>query len=199
MPRPRLTLLVLAMLAGTTAAACDQGSGYVHGDFLYLSGCADDDVPRAYAPFEMRLLFMGQARQDDLVMLRASPSAMLPGDADEILLVVHDVEQVHQAFRDGATSVVLSVGPEAAVSVGLALHRSCAVVVDALSGVDGSVTFTHLGTEAGDRVAASFDFDLLDQRTGALVGVGFRGSLDFTVEVNLPYQIFVDTPSRVGQ
>lgn len=200
--RPRVAALLCALAAAvalTGSAGCDQGSGYVHGDLLVVSGCEVADVPRTFLPFEMSLLFLGQMRHEEWVLMRASSSAMLQGDADEIMIELGEVIEIQQTLQAGLGPVVLDVGPEAPVGIGLALNRRCEVVVDALVGVNGTVTFEHLGTRAGDRVAASFEMDMMDLRTGQIVGYGFRGQLDFSVEVNLPYQNFVDLGSRIGE
>jgi hypothetical protein len=169
-------------------AACDLGSGTgrVAGT-LYLRGCTDDsDYGAAGAPaaYDMRpSYFVGDPvnalessrplHPVNKMAIRVQSSGNRVEEADALLVRVADV-----ALVVGALGQPLSIGPATNVRASLALAETCPNA-EVGAELDGTMTFTSFGStdpadgiQFGDRIAATFEFAVIDRRALTLGGIG---------------------------
>jgi len=100
------------------------------------------------------------------------------------------------------------VGPTTNVRATLTLNQTCPSA-EVQSELDGTLTFTSFGgservtdgLQFGDRIAATFDFDVVDRRASTLGGIGavpatpataghIAGNFDFIVRQGKAAQVF---------
>jgi hypothetical protein len=191
-------LLALVVLAGGLVAAgglglagCSlgQGTGTAAGE-LFVEPCTDSSsigergVP---APFDLRPSYFVADLVNDLqrpepknrVFIRIQATGNVINEADGIFLSVADARQV--ALGIGQP---LEVGPVSNVRGTLILRQSCPRAPVQME-LDGTATFSFFGREDlgaevpvdyrvqfGDRIAATFDFAVVDRRVIGLGGLG---------------------------
>jgi hypothetical protein len=180
---------------GLSASACvDQGSGFVRGERLELTDCGDVGP---WTPFDMELSYLSALRADDVVVIRASDTSQLVEFADSFVITIPSYEAVRtQIATEGAATVL--IGPDGVV-VSLALIETCPDSMTPLMGREGTITFTHLGTLTGERIAAELEFELINARSQESVGIAFRASIDFKVQAGTPYESFSDPRRQHGE
>lgn len=189
-------------------AGCDLGMGVgaAAGD-LYLRGCthqSDFGALGALAPFDLKPDFFvadpvnALASSEPLhpvnkVSVRIQPSGNRIDEADLLFFNVGDDAEVTRALGKPIT-----VGPATNVRASLRLNQTCPSA-EVQPELDGTITFTQFGSgdvtdgiRFGDRLAATFSFDVVDRRAVALGGIGsvpptpaagghIAGSFDFIV------------------
>ena len=192
----KMRALALVSLLGLIPTwGCDQGSGFVHGDRLDVEDCGQQ--PEFWEPFDMSLSFLGVVRATDVVMLRASATSQWAEFADSLLIHVASYDQVQADLAVGSTSSLDVAAGE--VAIGLSLQGLCKGSTVPLEAATGTVTFSRLGTISGDHVTADLSFDIVDKRTGELVGTGFEAAIDFQVEAGTPFELFSDVGRQHGE
>jgi hypothetical protein len=199
--------LVFALVLACVACDLGNGTGSVSGS-LYLRGCTHDyDYGAAAAPadYDMRpSYFVGDpinALQSsrplhpvNKVAVRVQSDGNRIEEADTLQVRVADDALVVETL-----GMATAIGPFSNVRASLQLSETCP---DAEVGaeLDGTMTFTSFGgrktatdgIQFGDRISASFDFDVIDRRAITLGGVGgvpttpaagghISGSFDFVV------------------
>jgi hypothetical protein len=125
--------------------------------------------------------------------LRVQPSGNRTDEADLLFVDVSDTAQV--AAMVGGT---VDVGPTTNVRAALTLNQTCPRA-EVQPELDGTMTWTSFGSadvsngiQFGDRLAATFSFDVIDRRQIAIGGIGsvpttaaagghIAGSFDFVV------------------
>ena len=185
----------VAVLWGLLASACiDQGQGVVRGERLELGDC---DGQRTWAPYEMEVVYLSTLRATDALIIRASDTEELPDVSDSLTITLESYDAVQAAIAsEGVASFSLDSG---AVTLGLSLLASCPQSTTSLLGENGTLTIYELGTRTGERVRADLNFELIDGRTGDVVGQEFSASLDFEIQAGTPYESFSDLPSQHGE
>jgi hypothetical protein len=188
-----LWALMFSLLLG----GCDLGSGFVHGNSLLLNGCDKPSESRLISPFDMRFIFMGVLRAGNTAIVRMSITSEWPQQTDSLVVAFPDLETIFDGIAEQG-HIMLDIGVEA-VHVGLGISGRCPENIQALVAQGGWIDITEFGTLTGDKIKATFAFDLMDQRTGLVVGQGFQGELDFEVAVGTPYELFNDPAAQHGQ
>lgn len=176
--------LWVGMALVLSAGGCsDDDSGELVGDVLIVRDCKDG-ADFVFNPYEMRPDFFAVEQLGDISFVRMQEGGKPLYRTDALVIEVGDIDFVRE--RRGMPIPIDNPNVRATLSV----LGSCPSNTQSMTAHDGHITFEHIGTAAGDRVAASFAFQLVDDRTGELVGINFRGKLDFTVKVGQPYQPF---------
>jgi len=117
--------------------------------------------------------------------------------SDSLVITVENYAAVRaQIAAEGAAT--LPLGADGA-QVSMAMLDTCPESMIPLIGVNGSVTFTQLGTLTGDRISAELEFDLIDARTLEIVGPAFDVSFDFEVQAGTPHENFSDPRRQHGE
>jgi hypothetical protein len=209
---PRLIMgwmrcLWLACLAAAVAGCgLGDGTGTLSGQ-LYLRGCTHDyDYGALGAPADYNMhpsYFVADPvnalassrplHPVNKLSLRVQPSGNRADETDLLYINVGDDSQVA-----GALNVPLDVGPASNVRATLTLNNTCpdAEVEPVL---EGTITWQSFGSatavdgiQFGDRLAATFSFNVVDLRSIAIGGLGgvpiapvaqgqISGSFDFIV------------------
>lgn len=180
--------LALALALAAPLAACEQGSGVITGDTLTVAGCHGVHRDETWTPFRMDLVFLGLEDQKDAVIVRLSSSDARVGTTDSFAFLLPSARDAREGLAAHGT-LTLPFDP-VHVRASLTLLDRCAITTPALIASGGAVTLTRFGTKKGDRVTGTLAFDLVDERTGELVGTGFRGDFDFDVIHGLPHTPF---------
>lgn len=199
---------LLAIACGLVAGGCGlgDGKGAVAGS-LYLRGCThehDYGAPGAPAPYDMKPAYFvadpinALASSEPLhpvnkLSMRVQPSGNRVDEADLLFINIADDAQVTTML--GQPTVV---GPTTNVRASLTLNQTCPSA-EVQPELDGVITFTSFGSgdvadgiQFGDRLTASFSFDVVDRRAIAIGGIGgvsttpaagghLDGSFDFVV------------------
>ncbi|MCA1665207.1 MAG: hypothetical protein LC659_13245, partial [Myxococcales bacterium] len=134
--------------------------------------------------------------------LRVQPSGNRADEADLLYISVADDSEVAAALNRP-----LDVGPASNVRASLTLNNTCPNA-DVLPELDGAITWQSFGSatavdgvQFGDRLAATFDFTIVDRRQIAIGGLGgvpiapaaqgqISGSFDFVVRQGKAAQSF---------
>lgn len=212
--------VAFALLLACAACGLGSGTGTLAGS-LYIRGCTQDydyGAMGAPAAYNMNPVYFvanpinALASQKPLhpvnkLELRVQPSGNRRDEADLLYLNVDDDSQV--ASKLGQP---LAVGGFTNVRASLTLRETCPKA-EVQGELDGTITFSSFGPasgaapsndfriEFGDRLAASFSFDVVDRRQIALGGVGgvpttpatgghIDGSFDFLVRQGKAAQSF---------
>jgi hypothetical protein len=206
----RAWLLLVAILASAGCGLGD-GTGTLAGT-LYVRGCTrSSDYGASGAPvaYDMRphyfvadpvnapvnaLTSAQQLHPINKVTIRVQNSGVSSDEADLLFINVAD-----DALVTAGIGQSFAVGPTTNVRASLTLNETCPNA-EVQSELDGTMTFTSFGgrttatdgIQFGDRLAASFDFAVVDRRAIGLGGIGavpttpatsghVAGSFDFIV------------------
>jgi hypothetical protein len=199
-------LVVLGCCLGGFGCGLGDGTGSVAGS-LYLRGCthqSDYGMLGAPAAYDMNPAYFvadpinALASSKPLhpvnkLSLRVQPSGNRNDEADLLFINVANDAQVTLTL--GQPTVV---GPTTNVRASLTLNQTCPSA-EVQPELDGTMTFTSFGSgdvstgiQFGDRLTATFSFDIVDRRAIALGGIGsvpttpaaeghVDGSFDFVV------------------
>ena len=187
-PLRSLAAIALTLALGSTTAGCDQGDGVITGDTLAVANCHGIHRDETWAPFRMDLVFMGIEAHKDAVLVRLATSDDRVDTTDSFGFLVPSAREVEDAIA-ASGEATLAFDP-VHVRGSLTLLSRCDVTTPALVATNGHVTLTRFGTRKGDRLAGTLAFDVVDERTGEVVGTGFAGEFDFDVLHGLPYSPF---------
>jgi hypothetical protein len=198
--------IAFALLVACTACGLGDGTGVLTGS-LYLRGCtrnADYGAMGAPAAYDMRPVYFVADPVNALaslqplhpvnkLALRVQPRGNRQEEADLLFVNVGDDAQV-AAMKGQA----LPIGATSDVRASLTLRETCPNA-EVEPELDGTMTWTSFGSadatngiQFGDRLAATFDFEILDRRQIAIGGIGpvpttpaagghVSGSFDFIV------------------
>lgn len=202
-------LLGAAVTCGATGCAVGSGTGSVDGS-VFIRQCAkrklgaetgdifsysDNGMPLAYS---MHPSFFGAEPINDIQRLipqnrleiRIQSNGAHVNEADVLFINVADDVLVARAL-----GTPIAVGPTTNLRATLALNQSCPQP-EVIPTLEGTMTFSSFGKSDGvhvapnfnieqdDRLAATFDFKLVDVRAATLGGVGSVPS-DPTVSGNI--------------
>lgn len=193
---------IVALVVGLVGGGCDTGGGFVRGDLLVVEGCRGDGRDRTFEPFDMELTFMGAERAGDVVLVRLAPEAGQPQELDQLVIVVDGYEAARAGIAEGGEvtmplRALATASPgEEQVEVGLVLLQRCSTSLAPLRAASGEVTFVRLGATRGERVVGSMRFELMDDRSGEIVGHGFVAEFDFEVAIGQPSRLFSPSTNR---
>lgn len=197
---------LLALALGCAGCGLGDGTGSVAGT-LFLRGCTHDydyGAAGAPAPYDMKPTYFvadpinALASSEPLhpinkLTLRVQPSGNRAEEADLLFVDVADDAQVASSL-----GTATAVGATTNVRATLSLNQTCPSAETGAE-LDGMMTWTSFGSadatngiQFGDRLAASFSFDVVDRRAIAIGGIGgvpttpaagghIEGSFDFVV------------------
>ncbi|MDB4964675.1 MAG: hypothetical protein JWN44_364 [Myxococcales bacterium] len=202
------TALALTVGCQLAAAGCGlgDGTGTLAGT-LFLSGCtheADYGIGGAPAGYDMKPTYFvadpinALASSKPLhpvnkLILRVQPSGNRTDESDLLFINIADVAQVAASMGSS-----IAIGATTNVRASLTLNQTCPRA-EVQPELDGTMTWTSFGAanaedgvQFGDRLAATFSFDVVDRRQIAIGGIGgvpttpaaaghVDGSFDFTV------------------
>ena len=179
----RHLLAVLAVAATTPlvamSTACDQGGGSLRGDWLEAADCKHIGDTKRFEPFELSLEFANITEKLDTALIRMSPSARLIDQADQLIIAVDRTDPVNEGLAaNGAFTLKLKGDGSGDADLTLGLLGRCTHASQALA-AEGTLTLYDYGWKQGERMRGEMAFDLVDRRTGAIVGANFVGDFDF--------------------
>jgi hypothetical protein len=181
--------LLTASLVLATAAGCDQGHGFLAGDFLEVADCARLGELTRIEPFELELQFLSVQAASGATVMRMSPHAARADLADQLGISITKDAELKLATRASQRTFELRADGTGEAELTLALMDRCRHVNTPLVAV-GTITFEAWGWKNGEPVRGSMAFDVVDRRTGALVGTNFVGDFDFESLTGSPYTPF---------
>lgn len=188
--------VLLALLLGAGATGCGDDHGFVVAEHLVVEDCGEDGGAREFAPFRLDLTTFGVDPGKGPLFIRAQREGEPLTGGDGFLVSLDDGDAFREWLRDHPNTP-LSFGADAPPGSGaptvvrgsLLLAQTCPDSYQPIEVAGGTIVFEELGTENGDRVALRFDgTSLRDLRTGAVVGTGFSGEMDFEVRTSRPYR-----------
>jgi len=191
-----LPVLVLVLLS-----ACADGEGTLEGPSLVVPDCKVQGKDFVFEPFRMSLASISVHEADDVATIRLGSRPGGLTEVDQIGLVLYDVPALRARLAaEGEVPVELVVGQDeqgiftlGGRTTGLmtvALLESCTHTTAALGGVGRFFVTAYGGARNGDAIAGRLEIDLVDRRTGRLLGQGLRGDIDFVVDTSAPYAAF---------
>lgn len=184
-----LTLLAAVMALPAGLVACDNGDGELFGDWLEVPDCHGANEPRRFEPFELVFDFAGLVRAEEVVSIRLAPSPRVNPPKNMMVITVNDWTEIHEEVE--AEGQALRTLDRFGVFASLALLESCPRSRTPLHG-EGEITFFEFGPRGGDPVHIEWAFDVVDGRTGQLLGERFVGEARFDVTQGTPYEWFLD-------
>jgi hypothetical protein len=187
-PASRAALLAfVAPLVG----ACEQGQGFLRGDFLAVPDCQGVDRPVRFEPFEMDLAHLGVDIEGRAAIVHMSPSAKEIDEADQVALTIADSRALMARLREGEVTLSLRGDGSGEAELGFVLLGRCAEATAPIV-AEGTVTFSRFGERTGEHVTGSLAFDAVDRRTGEVVGRAFVGDFDFRAGRYSPFTFYAD-------
>lgn len=191
----------IALLATIACAACADGEGFIEGARLEVPDCKVVGRSFTFEPFRMELASIAVQESDDVATLRIGSRAGSFTEMDQLGIVLYDVDAVRTRIAAQGEAVVdLVLGQDehgmfTAESrqtglMTLALLDSCRHTTAVIAGVGRFVVTAYSGAKNGDLVAGRLEVDLIDRRTGLVLGAGMRGELDFVVDTSAPNAAF---------
>lgn len=188
---------VVLGVGGGTLIACDQGEGAVIGDSLFVADCKGISQDRLFEPFSMSIEKLGFNEDRGVVSIRLSSSFQPLDRSDVLAIALADAAALRdeiatsgsatrQFINPGAVGTVLPE-PGAAARAGLILLERCTFMPQSLVAGDGTITLTALGRDRGDVIKGQMTFEVVDRRSGDVVGRGFAADFDFEIDTGTPY------------
>ena len=157
---------------------------------LEVNGCDEAGDVRLFEPFNRQLSFLGLVVQEDVALLRMSSLHRDASDGDQLLVVVHSMEDAKDALK-GAASVTREVGDsDGGFSLSVALLESCSRNHDSLEANAGTLTLRQLGSSPGSRIEGELVVHLANARTGEAAAEELVAVFDFPVVTTTPHQPF---------
>ncbi len=181
--------VLTASLVLATVAGCDQGHGFLAGDFLEVADCERLGEMTRIEPFELELQFLSVQSASGATVMRMSPNAARTDLADQVGISISEAAELKLATEASQRTFELRADGTGAAELTLALMDRCRHVSTPLVAV-GTITFGAWGWKNGERVRGSMAFDVVDRRTGAVVGTNFAGDFDFESLTGSPYTPF---------
>ena len=169
--------------------ACDQGAGRLHGDWLVAMDCKRIGEEKRFEPFDMSLDFASVNEQLGFAILRMSPSARSIDKADQLVITIDGVDTLRERLAGEGAPIPLQADGQGEADLTLTLLGRCTHTTQALAAV-GTLTFFDYGWKDGARIRGEMRFDLVDRRSGAIVGQGFAGDFDFESKTGSPHTAF---------
>lgn len=177
-------LLMLA-LATLHVGCAETDTGRLEGDLLVVRAC-DGNTDAIFDPYLMHGDFFALEQLGDVAFIRMQNGGKPLHRTDAFVIEVVGEDFVQQQV-EGERKIFLD-NPN--VRATLSVLGSCPGTTQSMTAHEGFIKFRSFGSESGDRVEAEFEFQLFDDRTGEVVGLGFSGRLQFQVKVGQPYQPF---------
>ncbi|HRE90730.1 MAG TPA: hypothetical protein PK095_16510 [Myxococcota bacterium] len=182
---PRRAAFALLVLT-----ACDQGVGHLEGPSLEVPDCRKVGEITRFEPFQLELDFLGVNAADGVAVMRmASASGRLDMSDHLAISFSSSSNELAAASPDASRTFRLAPGAEGDAELTLALLDRCRYHTAAMVAV-GEITFERWGWQNGERVRGTMAFDLIDRRTGAVLGEGLTGDFDFESLTGSPYTPF---------
>jgi len=184
----RLTLSMTLALA-----ACDQGNGLVSGATLDVPDCKKVGEITHFEPFRMTLNLLNVAEHQNAASLRFGSKAGRIHTIDQIGVDLFDVATLKQGLKAGDVTLTLHPGLYGGEPVNytdgalmaFGLFGKCPNPTAAL-GALGTLTFHRYSAVDAARVEGTFLVDIIDRRSGEVLGRDIAGDFDFEVETATP-------------
>jgi hypothetical protein len=177
---------MLPIVAALSLGCTDVGKGELDGEFLFVDECVNG-TDATFAPFSLNLDFFALEQLGSASFIRMQHGGQPLHRTDALVVYVDDA--IYVQHRLGQPIPVDN--PQ--VRITLHVMGSCPDTTQSMSAHKGYITFDKFGMTAGAKVKTRFHFDLIDDRTGELVGYNFSGKADFEVRVGQPYTHFSST------
>lgn len=185
-------LRALPALVATTCCfalfGCEQGEGRLWGSNLTVEHCDGLGQPGSWQDFDLTLRFMAFELELDVLTLRFAPVFHESHRTDQFGITISDVSRYAPADR--TEPFTTPVETDSDIRAGLVLFARCPRFADTLSVTNGTVTFDRFLLYAGGRISGTMAFDVLNKRTGEIVGTDFGAEFDFDVNQGTPYSPF---------
>lgn len=177
--------------------ACDQGNGIVRGAALDVPGCKTAGETHRFEPFTMTLNLFTVAEHGNLGTVRIGQKAGRIHEIDQVGISLWDVGALKEGIKAGPVTLTLHPGTadgEAAAytdgaTLAFTLMGKCPHAGAAL-GTTGTLTFERYSAKDAARVEGTFLVDVIDRRSGAVLGTGLAGEFGFDVETASPATAF---------
>jgi len=183
-------LLAASLACGSTLAACEQGQGGLRGDWLEVDDCKRIGSSQRYEPFNLSFDFAGISENLGTALIRMSNSARLIGQTDQVIISLDATEPVDAGLAAGGVfTLTLRPDGQGDADLSLSLLGRCKHATQAFA-ADGTLTFYDYGWKRGARMRGEMAFDLVDRRSGAVVGEHFVGDFDFESHTGSPWTAF---------
>lgn len=185
---------LLGLVSGCSLAQVGEGKGHLAGA-LYVKACQEGkDFGAAGSPtaYDMKPIFFVADPIDDSALVRPKQNRLqirvqstgnLPEEADVMWISVADVEPIAKLVGQPVDVTYTSN-----VRATLDLNRTC-LMREATPILEGTMTFTSFGAagkkpitddfqvQIGEKLAATFHFDVVDERARTLGGEGAVSSI----------------------
>jgi hypothetical protein len=171
-------VLVTASVACTT-----NDTGSLEGEYLIVRECKGG-VDVEFEPYTLDANFFGVEKLGNALFIRMQNGGKPLHRVDA--LVVNIVDTRWLAARIGVWLPLDNPN----VQVTLHVLGQCPDTTQAMSAHGGEIRFSDFGDDVGDQVTGEFRFDLLDDRSGDLVGIHFAGVFEFVIRAGPPHQSF---------
>ncbi len=169
-------------------AGCEQGSGRVWGTGLTVQHCDGLGQPETWQDFDLTLRFMAFELELDVLTLRFAPVFHESHRTDQLGITISDVSRYAPADRSEPFTTPVEFDSD--IRAGLVLFARCPRFADNLMATNGTVTFEQFLLYDGGHIRGTMAFDVLNTRTGEIVGTDFGAEFDFDVNQGTPYSPF---------
>jgi len=194
---PGVLLAAALSVCPGVAGGCGDDYGFIEGERLVVAACGEDGGDRTFAPFRMEFTTFGVDPGAGPVYIRAQRRGAPLTGGDGFVILLEDGAAVREWYGEqpGAS---LPFGRDAELPAGepalgargsLVLAETCPDSFQPLALEGGQLFVDELGTGSGEHVHLRFQgATVRDLRSGAAVGSGFTGELDFEVRTAKPYR-----------
>lgn len=172
------TIALLCLICAFSMLSCHFGpeqTGVLFGDKLVVDNCG------TFEPFEMKIDFVAYDDCEDLLYFRIQKSGRAISESDGISLQLANSENLLQAVQEGPVTLDL---PSDEARLSLYLNRDCPSSFVSIIAQDGQLEVSQLELGKGGVLLLSGTFDLVDEKTGELLGQ----QMDLTVDAELSEQ-----------
>lgn len=171
-------LAALAALASGCGYTVDQ-EGELKAAGFNIEGCALD------SPYELQLDFVGFDDCDDILYLRIQKGGRHLSDSDGVEIQIHKLAEVQDLLESGPAT--LELGGEN-VRVTVYFNKTCPESFVPLEAGSGTLTIDTMSLGSGGRLVLGAQFDLVDLRTGEVVGNDVTLSVEAELSTSSPYK-----------
>jgi hypothetical protein len=188
---------IAAFMLGVVVAACDvEPGGRFGGPRLEVPDCEGPGRARVFEPFEMQLRHLAVLAESTGAIVRLTGSDASPLWVDQLVFAIPEVALTRSAIAaDGHATLTLdagAIGAPEAPRLNLVLMNRCRQRSAALVG-RGTITIDTWAENDGQRMRGRFEVDIVEPRTGQVLGTGLTGDFDLPIDHGSPQRAFSPT------